>query len=139
MKINIYYLIFAIAVFLCSCEHRYPIDLGLGFRIQSDISVSYIDALMYPDGTSYAVVGHIVDHSFDKKYIIVAQKPWDDFIESHHYQQAKEFKKYKFRQYWIIDKYKQKTYGPFTKDQYLDKKKELGVPDTLKLQFERQR
>ncbi len=63
----------------------------------------------------------------------------------------KEFEKSTFLQYWIINKRERSeytldtltklarysnVYGPFKQDVYLTKKKELGVPDSLKLKTE---
>ena len=141
MKYYISCLLLIIMFFLSSCGKRYPVDLGEGFTLEQDVSFSFIEEIRYPDGSSIAVSGHVVDYGVSNRYIIASEKPWDKFTENKcsYYlsDDIKAFKVYKYRQYWIIDKYKRKTYGPFTKEQYLDKKKELGVPDTLKLQFER--
>lgn len=41
-------------------------------------------------------------------------------------------------QYWIIVKTTADVYGPFSYEDYLKMKKELGVPETLKLKREKQ-
>lgn len=41
--------------------------------------------------------------------------------------------------FWIIGIKSADVYGPFTFDDYLTKKKELGIPATLKLEYETQR
>ena len=39
--------------------------------------------------------------------------------------------------YWIIKKETNKVFGPFSKQAYLKKKKELGISESLKLDFEK--
>ena len=137
---NICFLL-VLLISILSCGKPYPVDLGQDFTLEQDVSFSFIEEIRYPDGSSIAVSGHVVDYGVSNRYIIASEKPWDKFTENKYSyylsDDIRAFKVYKFRQYWIIDKYKQKTYGPFTKEQYLEKKIELGVPDTLKLQFER--
>jgi len=43
------------------------------------------------------------------------------------------FEKSTYKQYWIIDKRTDDIYGPFKWDEYMKKRKELGVPKELKL------
>lgn len=79
-------------------------------------------------------------------------QPWDDpsiigLDEMNSRERDKAFAKSTFRQYWIINK-KEKddfnewnfmrpvpsnSHGPFTKEEFLIKRKELGVPDSLKI------
>ena len=131
-------------LFFASCTTEYPKDLGSGFTMQIDDNFTYAHNIMYPNGCIYVVYTDVTDYKFNKTFIVAEQKPLDSFwvrssskFMSTADDVEREFRNYKVRQYWIINKHTQESYGPFTKEQYLEKKKELGVPDTLKLQFER--
>jgi hypothetical protein len=39
-----------------------------------------------------------------------------------------------FHQYWIINKKIDSVYGPFQKPELLEKFKELGIPDSLRIE-----
>ncbi len=45
----------------------------------------------------------------------------------------KEFEKSSFRQYWILDKETEHVCGPLKPNEYVEKMKELHVPDSLKV------
>jgi len=93
----------------------------------------------------------ILEYEFDSTFIIVSQRPWDSIANIHkmtYKESNKAFNNSTFRQYWIINK-KEKcifsgdsirkntrysnVYGPFKWDEYMKKRKELGVPKELKL------
>ena len=42
-----------------------------------------------------------------------------------------------YHDYWILNMKTSDVYGPLTFDEYMVKKKELGVPKDLKLKYER--
>jgi hypothetical protein len=87
--------------------------------------------------------------SYNSTFILLAQKPLDRICECIHsclentYQDRNDLPTYKlckealkkstFYQYWIIDKTKDSVYGPYTKEEFLQKHEELGVPKGLKL------
>ncbi len=150
MKKFIFISTIIILAMITSCsEHKYP-DLGDGYKFASDGNstaiVNYENTVMV--GTE------ILEYTFDSTFIIVSQRPWDvpdvPGIKGMTYNKRREaFEKSTFLQYWILDK-KEKNinigynsirkrakysnvYGPFTKDEYLQKRKELGVPQDLKL------
>lgn len=94
------------------------------------------------------VIGSYVDAdktTFDSTFILVAQKPLDSICECNHsclintypnsndlptYRLCKEaLEKSTFYQYWIINKTKNAVYGPYKKEEYLQKQEELGVPE----------
>ena len=94
---------------------------------------------------------YIDDVSFDNKFILVDQKDLDSifgtykmYIEKNNdtfmrrkiRERIELIKKSNFHQYWIIIKKIDYVYGPFRKEEYLQKKKELGVSGNLKLKFE---
>ena len=81
---------------------------------------------IYSSTGTYSEAGlppKVVSLGLDDQFIL-AQQQWldakDDPIPS----------KY---QYWIIDAPAQKRYGPFTEKEFNAKRKELGVPDEIKL------
>jgi len=74
--------------------------------------------------------------SFDNKFILVDQKPFELICHTTDYDECKKaLKESQIHQYWIIDKTKDYVYGPLTKDQFLNKKKDLQVPLTLKVKL----
>jgi hypothetical protein len=109
----------------------------------------------------------IVGLIYDSTFIIVKQKPYNNFLDSickvnpdyKLREMNKLFKKYKKHNYWIIDKreemecyrdtinesftcrnisfpiyiYTKSIYGPFSYEEYLEKRREFNVPDSLKL------
>ena len=100
---------------------------------------------------SYLVYGHILEYAFDSTFIIVAERPRDSIqectgtIPGMTAKKCNEtFNKSTFRQYWIIDK-RQKSifdentkiysnvYGPYKKEGFIEKIKELAVSEELKL------
>lgn len=80
---------------------------------------------------------------FDSKFILIVQEPFSQdnvLISSYTYPQYtdtnyKEFSDVKIW-YWIINKIDDIIYGPYTKEMYLEKRVEIGVPDSLRLRFE---
>jgi len=89
---------------------------------------------------------------FDNTFILIVQKPLDSICECNDtclintYQNSRNLPKYKmcyealenssFYQYWIINKLSNTVYGPYRKDEFLNKRRELGVPKELKFDFE---
>jgi hypothetical protein len=88
------------------------------------------------------IYGHITDFNFNSTYLIASECPRDSVKEcryenNENYRQCnRAFKKSKFRQYWIVNMSNDSVWGPFRRNIYLKKKHELGVPDSLKLEFE---
>jgi len=126
---------------------KYP-DLGDGYKLDSDGRhtlqiVNFENTIM--------VSSCILEYTFDSTFVIVSQRPWDSIpnIKTMNYSESNEaFEKSTFRQYWIINKKEKReysldsltmlarysnVYGPFKEGEYLIKRKELGVPDELKL------
>jgi hypothetical protein len=137
---------------LFSCNPKYPLDLGKGYQLVYDPN-SYF-GIIDPRGMG-VIDAHIIDYSVDSTYIIVKQKPVDLILKDTYNnpewnlkKRDKLFEKSTFRQYWIINK-KEKgeysldtltqfarysnVYGPFDRQEYLQKREELGVPRELKL------
>ena len=137
---------------LFSCNAKYPLDLGKGYKIDYDAN-SYFGIINSQD--IGVIDAHVIDFSIDSTYIIVKQKPVELILKDTYNnpewnlkKRDKLFEKSTFQQYWIINK-KEKgqysldtlaqvakysnVYGPFSKQEYLQKRDELGVPPELKL------
>lgn len=148
-KINLN--IFLIMVLL-SCNAKYPLDLGKGYKLDYDAN-SY--SVIVNSENNEVIYGHIINYRVDSTYIIVKQKPVELILKDTYNnpewnlkKRDKLFEKSTFQQYWIINK-KEKgqysldtlaqvakysnVYGPFSKLEYLQKREELGVPPELKL------
>jgi len=146
MKHIIFILTIFVLVIMTSCK-KFP-DLGKGYKLEYN---SRGDIGIVNSVNSYLVYGHILEYTFDSTFIIVAERPRDSIQECTGTipgMTAKKcdeaFEKSNFRQYWIIDKRQEsifdehtKTYsnvnGPYNKEGYLGKIKELNVPKELLL------
>lgn len=137
---------------LFSCNSQYPLDLGNGYKLVYDPN-SYF-GITDPQN-NVVIDAHVIDYNVDSTCIIVRQKPVDLILKDTYNnpewnlkKRDKLFKKSTFQQYWIINK-KEKgeysldtltqlarysnVYGPFDRQEYLQKREELGVPKELKL------
>lgn len=130
---------------------RFP-ELGKGYQLgyngMNDVSI--VKCLKKGDAPTILISGHILDYTFDSIFVLAAERPRDsvpgiETMSQSKYQEA--FEKSTFLQYWIIDKTREcvfneqtktysNVYGPYKPKVYLTKRKELGVPDRLKLKTE---
>ena len=103
------------------------------------------------------IYSKVVDYSFDNEFILVAQEPnkrghtvgmkfelediypstkgesiADSLIKNDPYFQIIFSRKLN---YWIISHKENSLFGPYSKEKYLEKREELGVPEELKLEF----
>ena len=80
---------------------------------------------------------------FDYTYILIVQEPLPNtkgWIDKYKFEQYinpnyKEFSDVKIW-YWVINKIDDIIYGPYKKEMYLEKRVEIGVPDSLRFRFE---
>ena len=137
---------------LISCNSKYPIDLGNGYKLDYDAN-SYSVIL---DSRGIGVISpSIVNYCFDSAYIIAEQKPIDSILKCIYNnpeydlkKRNKLFEKSIFLQYWIINKKESGQYsldtvshlshysnvhGTYNREEYLQKRQELSVPRELKL------
>lgn len=145
-------IIFLVCLLLCSCSPWVKQEISLFFLTMSSCFseaelgngyyyLSYYDAIDvgYNEGSliykstqkSYyqtiLIQGGILEVAKDRDYILVGQN-----------QQQTDLKhKTAVYYYWIINKNNSEVFGPLTFDEYMVKKKELGVPKDLKLKCER--
>lgn len=129
---------------------KYP-DLGDGYKLDSDGRHS-LQIVNFEN--TVMVRSCILEYTFDSIFIIASQRPRDSIpgIKAMNYSESKKaFEKSTFQQYWIINK-KEKSeysldsltmiarysnvYGPFKKNEYLQKRKELKIPKELVLKEE---
>lgn len=79
--------------------------------------------------------------AFDSSFILVDQKPLDSIFGLKmdpypHWEidpTKEKINKSNFHQYWIIKKQTDDIYGPLTKEEYLEKRKELMIPTSLQI------
>lgn len=84
------------------------------------------------------IFGPILEYNYNKKYIIVKEKPRRKIDTLYHLrdienltEEDKAFDKIKYYDYWILDMINDSIYGPFQKKEFYIKINELGVPDSL--------
>lgn len=89
----------------------------------------------------YGIVDeHVTGIEHDDNFILAEQKPKDKFNEWYPdvYDPYKFFRdQFDFHEYWIVDKRTNCVYGPLSIGQYYIYREKLGVPDNLKLFFEK--
>ena len=139
------------------CKYRNLPDLGNGYKFETyDCkTLSIINS-----SNTEMIPPEILNYAFDSIFIIAAQRSWDSIphIWEMTYDEAeKAFETSTFVRYWILNK-KEKNehigvdtvikrgtgtfdiraiysnvYGPYKWNEYLRKRKELGVPKELQL------
>ena len=111
-------------------------ELGNGYYYLSNydaIDVGYNEGSLIYKSTQKSyyqtilIQGGILEVTKDRDFILVGQNK----------QQVDLKHKTAVYYYWIINKNNSEIFGPLTFDDYLKKKKELAVPETLKLKCER--
>jgi len=151
---NVRIIIIALFVILYSCSSSIDKDLGSGYLLY--VGDGYSTTVLNSEKT-VMIPSEILDHAFDSTFILATQRPWDSIpgvagLKFMTYKERSEtFENSPFKQYWIINK-KEKSncsfdsiskrsrysnvYGPFDKQEYMEKRKEVGVPRELKLKEE---
>ena len=132
---NIVLIIILLTLLFTSCSKKYPLDLGRGYNIDYDGN-SYFYLL---DKNNTVIVGsHITNFKFDSIFIIIEQKPVDLILKETYNNPEMDLKKRDrlfeesaLRSYWIINKRDACSYGPYQKNEYLEKMLELKVPQEL--------
>lgn len=122
-------------------------DLGSGYCIsdQGKLSVGVLDA------NNFLVIERgVLDFTFDDRFIIAAQRPWTvvpNRNQMNYSASRAAFESSNFIQYWIIDKTMKgkwdaarkmftNLFGPYTRAEYLEARRTLGVPDSLLVRTE---
>lgn len=129
-------LIFFVCLMMSSCLSWSEEELGDGYYYlpyYEAIDVGYNDGSVVYKSTqklyfqTILIQGGIIEVKKDEKYILIGQNKQQHDLDY-------ETKVY---YYWIINKHSSSVYGPYTLDKYLAKKKELDVPESLKLKSEK--
>jgi hypothetical protein len=137
-------LIVIISIIMISCTGGgYPY-IGKKYKLFSDSSH---DIGILDSKNTIVVSGLILKYAFDSVYIIAEQKPRDIILKDVYLHIMDKtaildyptteaiFNKSLIRQYWIINKVIDSVYGPYQKAEFLYKRKELKVPESLKMKF----
>ena len=156
MKKSAFFLLVILSITFYSCEEDL-IDLGGGYKLgfTGHSRNAYNSSIIQPGRGGLLVEASVLDYAFDSIFIIAIQRPWSypipNWFELNYYEKRKEMDKITFRQYWIINKAEEgkfiyiedrkydsrsqssNVYGPFQREEYLQKRKELGVPESLVL------
>ena len=135
--------------FFSTCKicpyHNLP-NLGSGYKFETlDCHTLEIT----DSSNTVKIDGTILEYTYDSTFILVSERPWDSIpnIRTMNYKDANEaFNKSLFLQYWIINK-KEKSkyyldtihmkakysnvYGPFKKAEFIKKRHEFKIPNTL--------
>lgn len=119
-------LVFTLLIF-GSCSYSssdYTEDLGNGYTFISESNSNQF--ISGPNDTTFVGVVPCSVEAFmhDDFYILARQKENSDCS-------GKDLSKISAK-YWLIDKRMKTTYGPLDSLSYLKKRKELGVPNSLK-------
>ena len=105
-----------------------------------DYDVRYIVVLQKPDINAYALIVSSRLHSLSYKQDVITHavnQVFEDIADSIVRTDPKYTKifAHKFN-YWIISHKEHKVFGPYTKAEYWQKRKDLGVPECLELRDE---
>ena len=132
---NIILSIIPLTMLFSACSQKYPLDLGGGYKIEYD-PASYF--CLVDTNNTIVVNAHITKFKFDSIFIIIEQKPVDlilkDTYNNPDWNLKKRdslFEESTLRSYWIINKRKACSYGPYQKNKYLEKMLKLKVPQEL--------
>lgn len=134
---NLIFIIFILIVSQ-SCGSQFP-DIGgneyyLDYNSNGDLCIKQpIKGMSGYD--SYLIYGRIEKYAFDKNFILVSEKPRDSVPRTFNIYQKDEkvFNQSLFRQYYILKKENDSLYGPFKMDKFVEMRKVLNVPDSLRI------
>lgn len=132
---NILIKIMSLLLVISACSTKYPVDLGGDYRLDYDGN-SYFYVI---DANSTVIINsHITGINFDSSFIVAEQKPVDSILkdsydnpEMNQKKRKKLFKESSLRFYWVINKNEHQVYGPFKREEYIQMRKELEVPNKL--------
>ena len=163
MKTKNFFLFTVVLLVLSSCGEdwmkKHKISDNYYFTHDGSWGLAYIISTI--DGIIIDM--EVVAWNFDSTFIIAKQKPFRAISDSLHSKypnlpsnkRDKMYNEIKVYNYWIIDKreelksyfdeekrkrvYTRGLYGPFTREEYWEKRRELGVQDSLRLRETRWR
>ena len=124
------------AVLLISCNNNF--DLGQGYEITTtSMNCRAIGKPINYAAMRIPVNGHVFRWNYDEHFIVAIQMPQDSLMQYvitnnfywHEMDSLAEITN--IRQFYLIDKTKDKTYGPMDSTQYSRVRAQLHVHDTL--------
>jgi len=118
-------LIFILFLVNCGGISDYTKDLPGGYEF---VSESNSQQLIH--GNNILIPCTVKSYSTNKNFIIAAQSPAEECI------QPNEIKVIAPLQFWIIVIQEKKLIGPLTLSDFIYQRKELAIPEDLKLQIE---
>jgi len=154
-KIFFTLIIILFVLYACKGEWMKKWKIGDNYYFTYDSSWGY--AYIIDTKNTIVINMEIIAWNYDSIFIIVKQKPFDDIDDSillshpnaTYYEKMKLYEECQIFNYWIIDKRKEfefyydekgkrrrnidVVFGPLTYEEYWAKRKELDVPDSLKL------
>lgn len=112
-------------------------DLGHGYIYHEPSGLPFIEKEYSDKG----IPGWIVEYAYNAEFIIAIEKDIQlSEGERERLIMSGDFHEYLsqngYSKYWIIAHANDSIFGPFKKEEYLKKRKELGVPQELKLKSE---
>jgi len=120
------YFYYGCLLLLCSCSSSdYTDDLGQGYTFVSESNANQFIYDMNDTSGKNAIPCTVEAFAFDENYIVAKQRNNQDCL--------KEDLSSVPISYWIIDKKKKVNYGPIDSLAFINKRKELEVPPSLKL------
>ena len=131
---NAYFFILLLILFSGSCTETLDRNLGsnyllTGYGVTTEIFKHYDGG-----GDDEILLGEIVDYSYNDNYILVYRVISDKVMQQfgdHSYTEI--MRGGDSIQYWIIVKQNDKMIGPLNRNEYLLKRKELNIPNSLHL------
>jgi hypothetical protein len=131
---NIRFLFIVIVFISCNSGDTLP-DIGNHYRLHYTPTNSICLFNKKPKSKSdYAIPGHILFYGVDSEFIVIEQKNSDGtkyFGNLDFDQRRRRVYQSESCQYWIIKMENDSVYGPYQKEEYLLKRKELNVKKKL--------
>ena len=134
MKTKKVFLLLVFMISLASCALDSTVELGNGYIYFSEGASDNEITKQHQNSTremvTITIPRAIIDYEYDNCFITALQVPIEKkerFID-----EVNQLKNPKKHNYWLIDKKKDKLYGPLTKDAFIKKCIGSKVPDRLK-------
>ncbi len=133
-RLNRFYLLLLITA-IVSCTENPERNLGSGYVLTGFGITTEIYKKVSDKEDKEVLLGEIVDYSFNDNFILVhrevSQKVKEHFND-HAYSEI--MRGGDATQYWIIQKQKDSVIGPLHKNEYLLKRSELDIPNSVQLE-----
>jgi hypothetical protein len=124
------FLLIIFSLFNLSCDEYKELGGGYEYAFESKVDV-FIFHIKEEGYYERLIPCTILDYADNKQFIVAAQKPYTDCLPQAMREDA--LNTGNDINFWIADKEKAITYGPLSYDEYLKKRRELGVPSDLKM------